>query len=175
MSTCDSSTEYLTGLHRSGKSDADPNLSTRNKDAAARLPAPNQHRASTCKTANWWGALDKTNVWAICPNGYFVRGFYRTDGDWLHNIEGAKCCINECTKSPCKNGATCVNLQGSYRCNCKSGYSGNNCQTDINECTSQSPCKNGATCVNKQGGYQCNCKSGYSGNNCETEPVPDEC
>ena len=37
--------------------------------------------------------------------------------------------INECTKSPCKNGATCVNLQGSYRCNCKSGYSGNNCQT----------------------------------------------
>ena len=37
--------------------------------------------------------------------------------------------INECSNSPCKNGATCVNLQGSYRCDCKSGYSGNNCET----------------------------------------------
>ena len=37
--------------------------------------------------------------------------------------------INECSNSPCKNGATCVNLQGSYRCNCKSGYTGSNCET----------------------------------------------
>ena len=37
--------------------------------------------------------------------------------------------INECTNSPCKNGATCVNLDGSYRCDCKSGYSGDNCET----------------------------------------------
>ena len=32
-------------------------------------------------------------------------------------------------KNPCKNGATCVNLAGSYRCDCKSGYTGNNCET----------------------------------------------
>ena len=37
--------------------------------------------------------------------------------------------INECTNNPCQNGATCENLQGSYRCDCKSGYNGNNCQT----------------------------------------------
>ena len=36
---------------------------------------------------------------------------------------------NECANNPCKNGATCVNLPGSYRCDCKSGYSGNNCET----------------------------------------------
>lgn len=36
--------------------------------------------------------LIRTNRWAVCPNGYFVRGFYRTDGDWVHNIEEAKCC-----------------------------------------------------------------------------------
>ena len=36
--------------------------------------------------------------------------------------------INECSNNPCKNGATCVNLQGSYRCDCKSGYNGNNCE-----------------------------------------------
>ena len=37
--------------------------------------------------------------------------------------------INECTNNPCKNGAACVNIQGSYRCDCKSGYTGNNCGT----------------------------------------------
>ncbi|XP_078357455.1 uncharacterized protein LOC144642352 isoform X3 [Oculina patagonica] len=80
--------------------------------------------------------------------------------------------INECTNNPCKNGATCVNLQGSYRCDCTSGYSGNTCETDVDECANN-PCKNGATCVNLQGSYRCDCKSGYSGNNCETDV--DEC
>ena len=36
--------------------------------------------------------------------------------------------INECSNNPCKNGATCVNLQGSHRCDCKSGYDGKNCE-----------------------------------------------
>ena len=40
--------------------------------------------------------------------------------------------VNECSNNPCKNGATCVNLPGSYRCNCKSGYTGNTCQTGVN-------------------------------------------
>lgn len=39
--------------------------------------------------------LIRTNSWAVCPNGYFVRGFYRSSGDWLHNIEEAKCCKPE--------------------------------------------------------------------------------
>ena len=36
--------------------------------------------------------------------------------------------INECSRNPCKNGATCVNLKGSYRCNCKTGYTGITCE-----------------------------------------------
>ena len=39
--------------------------------------------------------------------------------------------INECSNNPCKNGATCVDLVGSYRCDCKTGYSGTNCQTGL--------------------------------------------
>ena len=30
--------------------------------------------------------------WALCPSGHFLRGLYRTSGDWLYNIEEGKCC-----------------------------------------------------------------------------------
>ena len=40
--------------------------------------------------------------------------------------------INECSPDPCQNGATCQDLVGSYRCDCKAGYSGNNCETGEN-------------------------------------------
>ena len=40
-------------------------------------------------------------------------------------------CFEEC--NPCKNRAKCVNLQGSYRCDCKPGYSGINCEIGENQ------------------------------------------
>ncbi|XP_068721032.1 uncharacterized protein [Montipora capricornis] len=83
-------------------------------------------------------------------------------------VYGCKQDMNECSPNPCQNGATCVDLVGSYRCNCKPGYTGNNCQTDINEC-SPNPCQNGATCVDLVGSYRCGCKPGYTGNNCQTD------
>lgn len=35
--------------------------------------------------------------------------------------------VNECLISPCKNGGTCVNLKGSYRCDCTQRYTGKHC------------------------------------------------
>ncbi|XP_052261325.1 integumentary mucin A.1-like [Dreissena polymorpha] len=35
--------------------------------------------------------------------------------------------INECTPAPCKNGATCTNLQNAYSCACSPGWQGINC------------------------------------------------
>ena len=36
--------------------------------------------------------------------------------------------IDECVLSvPCKNGATCINELGGYRCICAAGWSGQNC------------------------------------------------
>ena len=63
----------------------------------------------------------------MCPVGY----------------HGPTCALetNECAQSPCRNGATCVDLVGSYRCQCVAGYSGRNCEVDINECAG-SPCQN---------------------------------
>lgn len=39
--------------------------------------------------------------------------------------------INECESSPCKHGATCIDLVNAYQCNCAPGFSGLNCEINI--------------------------------------------
>lgn len=44
---------------------------------------------------------------------------------FLHSLD-----INECAVSnPCKNGGTCTNQPGSYKCSCGAKYTGRNCET----------------------------------------------
>ncbi|CAH3029853.1 unnamed protein product [Porites evermanni] len=77
--------------------------------------------------------------------------------------------INECAKgNPCKNGGTCVNNVGSYKCTCRKEFSGKHCETDVDECA-KNPCKNGGSCKNSFGGYSCTCASGWLGKNCDTD------
>ena len=52
-------------------------------------------------------------------NLFFFVSFYR-------NIDPCK------ANKPCKNGATCVNSSGDYRCICKTGYQGRNCEQGDN-------------------------------------------
>ena len=37
--------------------------------------------------------------------------------------------INECSSSPCSNGATCTDAVNSYTCACVAGYTGTHCET----------------------------------------------
>ena len=75
---------------------------------------------------------------------------------------------NECSQvGICQNGGRCINTQGAYQCQCMSGWTGDNCEIDINECIS-APCMNGGTCQNTLGSYMCTCQAGFTGNNCET-------
>ena len=67
--------------------------------------------------------------------------------------------------NPCQNGATCVNNDGSFTCNCSVGYEGELCSTDIDECATTNPCVNG-TCDNIDGGFQCACEAGFTGELC---------
>ncbi|XP_020621200.1 uncharacterized protein LOC110058880 [Orbicella faveolata] len=116
---CDSSTHYITGIWRNTNTGFSDTIRLLEKAKCCPALPPNQDTSSSCKNTNWWAALDyypryhvsaadiqilcnpvlflifvlvSTNTWAVCPNGYFVQGFYQTDGDWLHNIEEAKCC-----------------------------------------------------------------------------------
>lgn len=78
-----------------------------------------------------------------------------------------------CASSPCANDGVCLtNLTDlSYRCACKPGFSGERCQTNIDECAS-APCVNG-TCIDVVDSYQCNCSAGFIGTHCQTNV--DEC
>ncbi|XP_029819725.1 LOW QUALITY PROTEIN: fibrillin-2 [Manacus vitellinus] len=103
--------------------------------------------------------------------------------------------IDECSSGEnlCQRNADCINIPGSYRCECSTGYklspSGacvgrNECQeipnvcshgdcvdTDIDECSSLvgQVCRNGQ-CINSVGSFQCLCQEGYDrtpdGKNC---------
>ena len=58
----------------------------------------------------------------------------------------------------CEHGSTCVpygNQQ--FYCCCSQGYTGPNCEADIDECESQ-PCHNGGSCSEGDPGhYVCDC------------------
>uniref|UniRef100_A0A8D0B1Y7 Nidogen 2 n=1 Tax=Sander lucioperca TaxID=283035 RepID=A0A8D0B1Y7_SANLU len=99
---------------------------------------------------------------------------YRGDG---HNCYD----INECDEglSSCGAHSQCVNLPGSHRCQCQSGYEfgfdGRTCPAgvffsssapsfflDIDECSS-TPCHISARCINGLGSFLCQCQPGFYG------------
>ncbi|XP_033110748.1 cubilin-like [Anneissia japonica] len=97
-----------------------------------------------------------------CPVGYIGDGVTCTYVGVCYQDNGG-----------CSQYATCTNNPGfqmtsgsSYICICNPGYSGNNCQNNVNECSSN-PCQNGGTCSDGVDGYTCSCASGYDGPNCE--------
>lgn len=102
---------------------------------------------------------------------------------------------------PCQFEGHCEDLVGGYRCRCKPGTSGENCEVNVNECHSSEysihltvlfykqtlanfyinnktcffpdPCRNGATCVDGINKYMCKCIPGFTGTHCEINI--DEC
>lgn len=71
--------------------------------------------------------------------------------------------IDECVKSkPCDTNSKCVNIRGSFLCQCNAGYElieHNEC-ADIDECRlDKKMCDQ--FCENTKGGYKCHCRRGF--------------
>ena len=60
-----------------------------------------------------------------------------------------------------------------YNCVCEPGFTGANCQHEVDFCTGD-PCKNGGTCTSTTDSFECTCRPGFVGTaTCEIEK--DEC
>ncbi|XP_020516510.2 fibulin-1 isoform X1 [Labrus bergylta] len=106
------------------------------------------------------------------------------------NDEGTRCVdIDECKglEKVCK-GHGCINLVGSYRCECEPGYIFNSisrtCE-EINECRHYPGRLCAHKCENTLGSYKCSCTTGFKLspdgrncddlNECEANPCSQEC
>jgi hypothetical protein len=54
----------------------------------------------------------------------------------------------------------------SFQCSCVVGFTGKDCQININDCQHQ-PCQHSGVCVDGVNSFACLCKAGYSGTLCE--------
>lgn len=61
---------------------------------------------------------------------------------------------------------------GARMCSCRSGFTGQRCEVNVNECAGN-PCLNGGTCQDRINEYSCACPAGYGGRNCER--ILDDC
>ncbi|KAM6310670.1 neurocan core protein [Podargus strigoides] len=73
-----------------------------------------------------------------------------------------------CHTNPCLHGGTCRANGTVCGCRCAPGFTGENCEIDIDDCLS-SPCQNGGTCIDEVNSFVCLCLPSYGGSRCEKD------
>ncbi len=61
-------------------------------------------------------------------------------------------------------------LLADFSCECVPGFTGKDCDIDINECLKVA-CVGNATCIHGINEYECACNPGFEGSNCTGEPL----
>jgi hypothetical protein len=90
----------------------------------------------------------------------------------ISGYAGTPCAnIDDCAMHGCVNGE-CVDGLNMYTCACESGWQGELCDEDVDECAANDmlcgdPLSQGACENSPPGSYTCSCLAGYSGDNCE--------
>ena len=60
----------------------------------------------------------------------------------------------------------CVDRTNDYECVCEDGYTGKNCEINVDDCTNHD-CANNSTCIDGVNMYTCQCEDGFSGTLCK--------
>uniref|UniRef100_A0A1I8BC42 Transmembrane matrix receptor MUP-4 n=1 Tax=Meloidogyne hapla TaxID=6305 RepID=A0A1I8BC42_MELHA len=87
----------------------------------------------------------------------------------IAQCSGSHHCPHGQVDPECDKNALCINVLGSYTCQCKPGYfdvdpvtPGRECKELTNECVDRHECSPYAKCVDNKDGYECECNSGYT-------------
>ncbi|KAL8621105.1 hypothetical protein ACOMHN_048147 [Nucella lapillus] len=75
---------------------------------------------------------------------------------WQQADAHDKTCNKPVCSQDCQNGAKCV---APDTCECPAGWTGPQCQKDVNECAGQNKCQQ--VCQNLPGTYECSCQDGF--------------
>ena len=84
---------------------------------------------------------------------------------------GERCVnLNECSAfQDCSGNGRCTDSIMSFNCDCNPGYTGRQCQIDIDECLLVEPeCSGHGTCTYGVNSFICDCNEGFTGLMCET-------
>ena len=73
----------------------------------------------------------------------------------------------------CVNGNCADFGNGSFTCQCNTGYTGDDCNTNIDDCD-PNPCQNGGICTDGVASFTCRCLPNFSGSQC-SNCVIDNC
>ena len=73
-----------------------------------------------------------------------------------------------CGNMPCVNGSCTSGIDFQYSCDCFTGFTGTNCDENIDDCLPCNECANGA-CIDGIAAYTCDCEPGFNGTFCDQE------
>lgn len=128
----------------------------------------------TAQTRRWVSGTDP-NYGLLLESSQKKVTFVSREGGTPSQSPALRVCyaiaVDHCASAPCENGATCTNTETGYSCECPPGFTGANCELEIDSCAAE-PCVNGF-CTDEVDGYACACAAGFTGDNCEVEI--DEC
>ena len=102
-----------------------------------------------------------------CPSGLVYNKYYeRCDyTDEAPELE------DPCNENKCLNGAVCIKKSPtSFECNCKPGFEGEMCETNIDNCI-VNKCGPNGKCVDLVNGYVCICENKKYGSDCEENGI----
>ncbi|XP_048242677.1 uromodulin-like isoform X2 [Haliotis rufescens] len=84
----------------------------------------------------------------------------------LQGVSGSCSADSDCHPGTCDTGTS------TSTCDCTgTGFDGDNCETDIDECTDGTDnCHENADCTDTEGSFTCTCKADHVGDGVECEP-----